>query len=605
MRRLTISIILMCMCFSALAYRVGADEARHVANMFFGQSSYLNNLELVHSVTTKSSSQDDEPLYIFNRKYGGFVIVSGDNSLQPILAYSDEGHFDSLDTLPDNLQWWLDMMASAVQMNRDNNVTPSMETLMEWKEPKRIITKSGSVIKSVTTVEWAQSYPFNYKCPEVKAGQKGLAGCLPVALCEIMCFYGWPESAEGTLPSYAAVEGSSTQYGGYELGTVYNWTELKKISGDNASSVSANIRDNVSQLLLDVGLCVKAGYTTNGTGASSEEVVYKFCGPFKYRKDARYEKRAFYDEEVWQEMITDEIDKGRPIFYSGVSLSKQLEQTGHAFVLDGYDSDGYVHINWGWANGSNGYFWLGESYFSSQDAIFGLIPDKDKSSDYLDGKLFLYNMKTYGGYYSFEPNTTSFTKNKSFSFAVDGIMNDGNGTYYGSIKLVHLDKDGTKLEDLSASKNISNLGRNAYIMTDFTSTFYKDISFGDKVALYEGSSISNVWNPVKSCRQGESVDCYPLTPFTFIDVEKKYSVGDKCYLRLTNNDFPYVLGVGNTELCTEWRFFLGDELQEEITDFNARYYILPKSGTWTVQATVKYVKTKQVKTVLSAQFEVK
>ncbi len=60
---------------------------------------------------------------------------------------------------------------------------------------------------------------------------------------------------------------------------------------------------------------------------------------------------------------------------------------GHAFVLDGYDSNDYFHVNWGWYGRSNGYFLinhlspdeLGEgggygSYNVSQEAITGIRP---------------------------------------------------------------------------------------------------------------------------------------------------------------------------------------------------------------------------------------
>ena len=31
---------------------------------------------------------------------------------------------------------------------------------------------------------------------------------------------------------------------------------------------------------------------------------------------------------------------------------------GHGFVIDGYDSDDLVHVNWGWGGADNGYFEL-------------------------------------------------------------------------------------------------------------------------------------------------------------------------------------------------------------------------------------------------------
>ena len=59
----------------------------------------------------------------------------------------------------------------------------------------------------------------------------------------------------------------------------------------------------------------------------------------------------------------------------------------HAFVCDGYDGNGYFHINWGWGGQSDGYFKLSilnpsdqgagsssgaDGYTLSQTALLGL-----------------------------------------------------------------------------------------------------------------------------------------------------------------------------------------------------------------------------------------
>jgi Peptidase C10 family. len=56
----------------------------------------------------KSKRIAAEHLYIFNvENKDGFVIVSGDERTEPILAYSDKGHVDA-NNLPDNLRSWLE-----------------------------------------------------------------------------------------------------------------------------------------------------------------------------------------------------------------------------------------------------------------------------------------------------------------------------------------------------------------------------------------------------------------------------------------------------------------------------------------------------------------
>ena len=53
------------------------------------------------------------PYYAFNvGNDGGFVVVSGDDNLDPILGYADQGDID-LNNLPDGLQYMLDCYAAA------------------------------------------------------------------------------------------------------------------------------------------------------------------------------------------------------------------------------------------------------------------------------------------------------------------------------------------------------------------------------------------------------------------------------------------------------------------------------------------------------------
>ena len=52
-------------------------------------------------------------------------------------------------------------------------------------------------------------------------------------------------------------------------------------------------------------------------------------------------------------IIKQEIDAQRPVYYAASSVDGL---GGHAFVCDGYDTEDFVHINWGWYGEYNGYF---------------------------------------------------------------------------------------------------------------------------------------------------------------------------------------------------------------------------------------------------------
>ncbi len=59
---------------------------------------------------------------------------------------------------------------------------------------------------------------------------------------------------------------------------------------------------------------------------------------------------------------------------------------GHNFIIDGYDQDGLVHVNWGWHGQENGYFDIAllnpglYTYDEWQAMYVGLYPDKKETT---------------------------------------------------------------------------------------------------------------------------------------------------------------------------------------------------------------------------------
>ena len=98
---------------------------------------------------------------------------------------------------------------------------------------------------------------------------------------------------------------------------------------------------------------------------------------------SRY-KGAYSDTE-WDAMVRAELDAGRPVFYGA---AEPYIRSGHAFVIDGYDSIGMFHVNWGWAGRYDAWYLIdslapgagsmgGEPLYcftGNADAIFGLYP---------------------------------------------------------------------------------------------------------------------------------------------------------------------------------------------------------------------------------------
>jgi hypothetical protein len=101
-----------------------------------------------------------------------------------------------------------------------------------------------------------------------------------------------------------------------------------------------------------VGVAAEMDYTVEASGAVSSKALAALTEYFGYDKAIHVLPKDFMKEEDLLQAIVIDLQAGRPVYFSGVTVNLE----GHAFVCDGMQSDGYLHINWGWNGTANGYF---------------------------------------------------------------------------------------------------------------------------------------------------------------------------------------------------------------------------------------------------------
>lgn len=81
------------------------NEAALIARNFLKTSNVIKTPKskpIQVSLAHEFKSADATLIYAFNNRLDGFVLVSGDDAVTPILGYSDSGSFD-YNSLPDHL----------------------------------------------------------------------------------------------------------------------------------------------------------------------------------------------------------------------------------------------------------------------------------------------------------------------------------------------------------------------------------------------------------------------------------------------------------------------------------------------------------------------
>lgn len=165
----------------------------------------------------------------------------------------------------------------------------------------------------------------------------------------------------------------------------------------------------------DCGSAVSMKYGTSTSGALTNDAAAAFIDNFSYdAASLLYMQRDLYSQEEWMQVVYSNLQAKRPILYSGVDLSKG----GHAFVLDGIDENGLVHVNWGWDGSYDGYYDISllnsqnGSFAYNQGMIAGLNPQK--SEDINTGFASIWGTDTYTA--SVEANTLKIDFRKMYNY---------------------------------------------------------------------------------------------------------------------------------------------------------------------------------------------
>lgn len=357
MKKITLSIAVLLMGLIAQAASVSKTQALEIAQQFMSKNSAMrvkgvnaSQLQLAHTAVSKVGAVD---FYVFNRSTdAGFVIVSGDDQLIPVLGYADSGSFNTQD-VPDGLQYWLDEYQRQI------------EHLKQHPEQARKLNGFSRNVQPMVTTRWNQSSPYNNMCPTYTnngSTYRAVTGCAATACAQIMNYHKWPKQGTGSHSYQCDVNKSgTTKTLSVDFSqSVYQWDLMDDVYDSNSL---ATHNAAVAKLMYDVGVSANMSYGA-ASGAGNGAIYNALINYFGYDKGMRMEIRDCYGIEAWEKMLTDELDARRPVYYTGYTPTG-----GHAFVFDGYNTDGYFHVNWGWGGSSDGYFIV--SMLNPQDQGIG------------------------------------------------------------------------------------------------------------------------------------------------------------------------------------------------------------------------------------------
>ena len=458
------SLLLASFVFSFLfAKDVDVNYAMQVAKNFYLQNNPEGatafSLQLADACkmnTNVGSNIDGGPVYyVFNIAGNkGFVIVSGDDLVEPVLGYNTTGSYSVQQINPAAAKWMENYKKQIVYVKQNVHETTDLITQKWLKYYNNVpvvetAARGAQAVNPLCQTQWNQAPNENGQCPySNQYNERCVTGCVATAMAQIMKFWNYPTQGVGNHSYNDQNFGTqSANFGN----TTYNWAGMPNV---------LNTADaDVATLMYHCGVSVDMHYGVGATGGSSAYVVAsqspaQACAEYSYKTYFGYDPatlqgivRANYSEATWISTLKGEFDAGRPVQYVGFG-----QGGGHTWVTDGYDQNNFFHQNWGWGGNSDGFFSVNNldptalgagggtgGFNSSQQAVIGIKPlnngggGGDGGGTINQGGIQLWAATTV--------NANPFQTGGAFTVNTD-IANTGTSNFVGDFAAAIFDNNG-------------------------------------------------------------------------------------------------------------------------------------------------------------------
>ena len=341
-----------------------AAQMKQAAKYIFAKHAKMRNAAPAN-IQVKQIAKNDGYV-IYSRENGeGFAVIATDDVAPEVLGYSDSKI--TADITNENFLWWLRAVNNVVKHAAKTNSKIK-------KVPKPDPNKYAASVDALCTSKWGQEKPYWNMCPMGKKS-RCLTGCVATSTAQVFYYHKGPRNGVGTRTIYYPANNTAgTPVTADFENDIYDWDNM--LDTYTPGLYTTEQANAVALLMRDCGVSANMKYDPEGSGTphiECAEGLKKYFG----LTEAKYMYRDDYSDEEWMEMIYDQITKKLPVIYGGDDW-----KGGHSFVLDGYDEEGRVHINWGWEGDKDGFYEIdllnpsGYEFSTTQDAIINIKPER-------------------------------------------------------------------------------------------------------------------------------------------------------------------------------------------------------------------------------------
>ncbi len=223
-------------------------------------------------------------------------------------------------------------------------------------------------------VNWGQGSPYNQLVPTSSSGVRSLAGCPSVAMAQILELH-----ASTRDTRFDSSDRYHHNYGGNDYwidddADAFGFPSFPELNvlldSLDARWTDGRPRENrdIAALIFACGVACHQVYHPQGSGTFSVSQAYAAWQRFGYEDCRLLEDDV---EETWS-ALRQNMMEGHPAHLAVVTPAWDA---GHNVVVDGYNSEGYFHINFGWTGSYDGWYLLPDELPYNLSVLEGVIVD--------------------------------------------------------------------------------------------------------------------------------------------------------------------------------------------------------------------------------------
>lgn len=360
----SLSIILsLAIIFSnAIASSASMEQAETAAILRLERDGMTDSHLITSCMPIQSQIFAGPVAYLFKLSPDGYVITSANTFLPPVIAYS----YLNSSTTPEDTQSILIDLVKADMEQRLASITEIPQTIVN-ENVERWENNAGNALfeqwppVGSTPTEgwieenWTQSAPYNSYCPmDLIAGSRSIAGCPAVAMGMILNFNQTTNSTrfdnnDDYYHNYHEYYWIDDDYQAHDFPS---WPELNGylVSLDSlyANQLPLDELDEAA-LVFASGSACKQVYTASSSGTFGVTQAYDGYQRFAFTECELLDSTS----DSLYERLSDNMISALPAHLAIIDAASQY---GHNVVLDGYNTDEFFHMNFGWGGSYNGWY---------------------------------------------------------------------------------------------------------------------------------------------------------------------------------------------------------------------------------------------------------